>query len=161
MDIHFQNGKLASKKNIDQDKSVTKEKTLQLNKRTLKSIEKDFIKQKKLQRSHSVDGASRENIEEEEESQIICTKSRGLKGLKRQKRNVIEKKVLSEMSKEDKEELHSLGQIKRQEIEQPPNVELKLVEQMIDVDENLKDSPHIKELEVSYKEDNTEEEKSN
>jgi len=32
---------------------------------------------------------------------------------------------------------------------------------MIDVDENLKDSPHIKELEVSYKEDNTEEEKSN
>jgi len=48
--------------------------------------------------------------------------------LKRQKRNVIEKKVLSEMSKEDKEELHSLGQIKRQEIEQPPNVELKLVE---------------------------------
>ena len=133
MDMPFQNnGKLASKRssNIDyQDKSAIKDRTLQLNKRNLKTIEKDLIKSKKLQRSQSVDGASPDQNDEEEESQIICTKSRGVKSNKRQKRNQIEKKVLSEISKDDKKELSSVGKIKRQEIEQPQPIDLKIIDE--------------------------------
>lgn len=116
-----------------------KEKTLLLNKRTLKSIEKDFIKQKKLQRSQSVDGASKEN-NDEEESQIICTKSRGAKGLKRQRR-ALEKRVLSEVSKEDNEEIQSNKVNEKQDIEQQPLIDLGVQQEL---EESAKESHSIK-----------------
>ncbi|CDW91131.1 pwwp domain containing protein [Stylonychia lemnae] len=159
MDMPFQNGKLASKKNIDQEKSNIKDKTLILNKRTLKSIEKDFIKQKKLQRSQSVDGASKEN-NDEEESQIICTKSRGIKGLKRQRRT-LEKRVLSEVSKEDKEEIQSVKQNDKEDIEQQPLIDLRVQQEL---EESVKESLSIRrqksERDQSQEKSNFEERKS-